>query len=151
MIIFCNDPFGGVSTSAFTIKVPSSPHPQPSASASSHSLVSHSSCSHPCPKLPSHRSPTTSVVTNCTIRTGCALIVLENTRQKARLPSFYSCTSSSPQSIQEVTSSPWSVTLVLLLGAAHNALNTPQGSAGWEVPEPSVTDPTLTLLNVETS
>lgn len=36
MSVLCNDPFGGVSTSAFA--VPCTPYPQSSASVSSHSL-----------------------------------------------------------------------------------------------------------------
>ena len=105
MSILCNDPFGGVSASPFPIKVPSSPYPQPSASISSHSPISHSSCSHPCPKLPSCHSPTTTVGTNCTMWTGCTLLVLEKKWWKVRLPS----PSSSPQSLREVISSSRSV------------------------------------------
>lgn len=55
-----------------------------------------------CSKLPSHSSPTTYVVSDCTMWTGCALTALQNERQKDRLLSFDSYLLLSLQSLQEV-------------------------------------------------
>lgn len=91
---------------------------------------------HPAPTPAQTFPPTTAVVTNCTMWTGCAFIVLENKRQKARLP--VSILVPRPP---HRASSLWPVTQVLLLQAAHNALNTPGGLWGarslspqWQIP-----------------
>lgn len=138
--VFCNGPFGGVSTTDFAVKVPCTPYPQPSASVSSHSLP----LTPPDP-TPAQSSPpttlSTSTVINCTMWAECDVSVFKNKGQKTRLPTFNSCPPSSPKSLQDVFQSLWSMTWVLLLQAASDA--------GTEVLESPVTDPTIALLNVQ--